>query len=84
MRADAHENEPVLFASLGAIGIRGGRTFGQEVVAGAGIGEVGHVDVDGRLDLVLGAVANEYRLAPPQYRDGLAFLDGGEIHFGRC
>ncbi len=87
MRADADENEPVLVALLGAVGVGRGRAFRQGVVARAVVDEFGKLHVLRRLHLVLAAVADEHRLAAPDDRDGLSFLDGRQVDLGggeRC
>ena len=69
--ADADQNEPLVLAWLDA------------VLVGLRIGQAAELDVARLLDLLLGAVADEDRLAAPEHLDDLSLGDRAKVHLDR-
>ena len=83
MGADADHHQPGLAILAGAVLVGGWRVLGKIGVARDRIDEIVERHGLGLLDLLLGAVADEDRLAAPHHRDRLALLHRRKIDFGR-
>jgi hypothetical protein len=71
MRADADQHLPLVV------------TFLDALLIGLGIRQAREIDVARLLDFFFRAVADENRLAAPEYLDHLAFGDGRQIDLDR-
>ena len=71
MGADADQHQPLVLAGLDAL------------LVGLRIGQAAKLDVARLVDLFLGAVADEDRLAAPEHLDDLALGDRGEVDLDR-
>ena len=82
MGADADHHQPRLAVLGRAVIVARRRVFGQIGVARQRIGQIVDGELLGLGDLLIGAVADEDRLAAPHHGDRLAGLDMGDVDLG--